>query len=106
MSGWRVASDVRQLPGYCFAGGSAFGLVRLSPRGAQDVIALLGTQLSPAPGTPTAALCDALVRRGILIAPTPATVGSLDVTVVIPARSDTASVMRILDSVPDECQWS
>jgi mycofactocin system glycosyltransferase len=99
MSQWRLAPGVTRLNRRRLAGGAPYRVLQLSERGERELESLLGTTTDPPADAAVGALVDQLVRCGVLLAPLHA-VEVADVTVVVPARSDAASVLALLSHIP------
>jgi mycofactocin system glycosyltransferase len=100
MSRWRLAPGVRRLGDRRLAGGRPFRIVRLSPAGDEVLAGVLGTDTRPDAGTPAGRLVRRLTEGGLLLPPVGSPRRPDDVTVVVPALSDPAPVLELLDSVP------
>jgi mycofactocin system glycosyltransferase len=75
--------------------------MRLSPRGAEVVRAVLSEGVAPDLDRAGQELLDRLLQAGLIVAPPRPPVGVGDVTVVVPALSAPAPVERLLASLPE-----
>lgn len=80
-------------------GGDPFRSLRLTERGARFVRQVLDGERH-AESAPEAALLHRLARANLLVPPTAPPAPTDDVTLVVPARADAASVQAVLDAAP------
>lgn len=101
MNGWRLAPSATWLDRSTVAGGAPYRVLKLSARGVAVVNDVIGqTDAGKLSGTESA-LIERLAGSGILLRPTPACVAPDDVTVVIPALSSPAPVVKLVAEFPD-----
>lgn len=96
---WALAPATRWADERTLVGGDPFRSVRLTPRGAKFVRAVLDVARAPRTAAEHA-LLDRLCRGNLLLRPTASAGAGGDVTLVVPARAAASDVQRVLDSAP------
>lgn len=96
---WQLAPSTFWADEVTLVGGDPFRSIRLRPRGADFVRRVLSGVGAPRSAAETALLAR-LTRANMLHAPTRIPRATGDVTLVVPARSDAATVQAVLASAP------